>query len=43
MVIPVGGEPRKQRLVVIRKENGAIFQKDHEPVAFVDLVGSHGW
>ena len=43
MVIPVGRERREQRLVVVRKENDVISQKDHERVAFVDLVGNHGW
>ncbi len=43
MVIPVGEERRGQRLVLVRKENGAIVQEGHERVAFVDLVGSHGW
>jgi len=43
MVIPAGKERREQRLVIVRKENGVISRKDHERVAFVDLVGSHGW
>ena len=43
MVIPVGEERRGQRLVVVRKENGSIQHKEHDAVAFVDLVGSHGW
>lgn len=43
MVIPVGEERRGQRLVLVRKENGTIRQEAHERVAFVDLVGSHGW
>ena len=43
LVIPVGGERREQRLVIVRKENGSMSQKNHERVAFVDLIGSHGW
>lgn len=43
MVIPVGGERRGQRLVRVRKENGVLTREAHEAVAFVDLVGSHGW
>ena len=43
MIIPVGGERRGQRLVLVRKENGTVSSADHERVAFVDLVGSHGW
>jgi protein-L-isoaspartate(D-aspartate) O-methyltransferase len=43
MVIPVGKKRQDQCLTVVYKENGSIFQKDRERVAFVDLVGSHGW
>ena len=43
MVIPVGEEKRGQRLVIARKENGRVTVENHERVAFVDLVGSHGW
>ncbi len=43
MIIPIGGERRGQRLVRVRKEKGVVLQDTLEPVAFVDLVGSHGW
>lgn len=43
MVIPVGGERRGQRLVRVRKEDGRVLREDRDPVAFVDLIGSHGW
>lgn len=43
LVIPVGEQRRGQRLVRLRKEKGEIRQENHEAVAFVDLVGSHGW
>lgn len=43
MIIPVGGERRGQRLVSVRKEDGAVTVVEHDRVAFVDLVGSHGW
>ena len=43
MVIPVGEERRKQRLIVVRKENGSVSQKKRDRVVFVDLVGRHGW
>jgi len=43
MVIPVGEERREQRLVIVCKENGSTSQKNHERVAFVDLVGNHAW
>ena len=43
MVIPVGRAKREQRLLRIFKKEGRIHQEDHGSVAFVDLVGSHGW
>lgn len=43
MVIPVGGERRGQRLVLVIKEDGAVRLEELGRVAFVDLVGSHGW
>jgi protein-L-isoaspartate(D-aspartate) O-methyltransferase len=43
MLIPVGRSRRSQTLVEIRKESGRIFKSNKESVAFVDLVGTHGW
>jgi protein-L-isoaspartate(D-aspartate) O-methyltransferase len=43
MIIPVGGSRRSQTLVELRKENGRVTKTDKESVAFVDLVGTHGW
>lgn len=43
MIIPVGRERRGQYLVRVSKENGRVTQEELEPVAFVDLIGSHGW
>ena len=43
MVIPVGLNKRSQELVVVRKENGEIRQENKGQVAFVELVGNHGW
>lgn len=43
MVIPVGLHRRGQELVVIRKEDGRISRENRGAVAFVELVGSHGW
>lgn len=43
MVIPVGRTKREQRLLRIFKKEGRIYQEDQGCVAFVDLVGSHGW
>jgi protein-L-isoaspartate(D-aspartate) O-methyltransferase len=43
MLIPVGRSRRDQRLLRIFKKEGRIHQEDQGSVAFVDLVGSHGW
>lgn len=43
LVIPVGAEKSSQRLVRVHKKNGDIFMETKESVAFVDLVGKHGW
>lgn len=43
MIIPVGKERREQRLVRVRKMEGNVTREDQDRVAFVDLVGSHGW
>jgi protein-L-isoaspartate(D-aspartate) O-methyltransferase len=43
MVIPVGRTKRSQSLYVVRKEQGKIQKEYKESVAFVDLVGTHGW
>ncbi len=43
LLIPVGAEKRGQKLVQVRKEDGRVTQKELSRVAFVDLVGSHGW
>ena len=43
MALPVGTEKRKQRLVLVTKENGRILHRDCGKAAFVDLVGAHGW
>lgn len=44
MVIPVGNERRgRQRLVLVHKKNGTVSREEREIVAFVDLVGNHGW
>ncbi len=43
LIIPVGGARRNQQLVVIRKQDGALQEERHGGVAFVDLVGKHGW
>lgn len=43
MVIPVGEKRKGQRLVRVCKENGEVSLQKLDPVAFVDLIGSHGW
>ncbi|MGE4422656.1 MAG: protein-L-isoaspartate(D-aspartate) O-methyltransferase [Pseudodesulfovibrio sp.] len=43
MLIPVGGSRRSQTLVLVEKKDGQVTREDKGGVAFVDLVGSHGW
>lgn len=43
MVIPVGANRAVQKLVRVHKQNGGIRREDKAAVAFVDLVGRHGW
>ena len=43
MLIPVGGAKRNQSLILVEKRDGQVTREDKGGVAFVDLVGSHGW
>jgi protein-L-isoaspartate(D-aspartate) O-methyltransferase len=43
MVIPVGPERVSQKLVQVRKQGGRVSMDVKNAVAFVDLVGKHGW
>jgi protein-L-isoaspartate(D-aspartate) O-methyltransferase len=43
MVLPVGGEKRKQRMVRVCKSGGRVSSNDCGSAVFVDLVGTHGW
>lgn len=43
MVIPVGANRRSQRLVRVVRRNGRVTAKGLGNVAFVELVGDHGW
>jgi len=43
LVMPVGEERGSQTLVAMLKENGEVRRETHGRVAFVDLVGRHGW
>jgi protein-L-isoaspartate(D-aspartate) O-methyltransferase len=43
MVIPVGPDRAAQKLVQVRKQGGRVTMETRNAVAFVDLVGKHGW
>jgi protein-L-isoaspartate(D-aspartate) O-methyltransferase len=43
LVMPVGGARRSQRLLLVEKRCGCPMTSDLCQVAFVDLVGRHGW
>ena len=43
LILPVGRAKRTQQLVRIKKNNGDITLEKLGSVAFVDLVGAHGW
>lgn len=43
LLIPVGDRPKNQRLLRVRKINGAISREDLGPANFVNLIGNHGW
>ena len=43
MLIPVGEGRRHQSLILIEKKDGEVTRTDKGGVAFVDLVGKHGW
>lgn len=43
MLIPVGDQPRRQRLLRLHKQQGTVTSEDLGDVVFVDLVGNHGW
>ena len=43
LIIPVGDKKREQSLTRIRRQAGKWFKQDMGSVAFVDLVGTHGW
>lgn len=43
LVVPVGATRSMQKLVRVHKRDGVISKEDKGSVAFVDLVGKHGW
>ena len=44
LVMPVGDTPRAQSLIKVTRTSGVTFvEEDLGPVAFVPLIGAHGW
>jgi len=43
LVMPVGAERGSQVLTVVQKKDGRVGRRTQGKVAFVDLVGRHGW
>ncbi len=43
LIIPVGTSRRNQQLVIVRKKDGKLCEQHKGGVAFVDLIGEHGW
>ena len=43
MIIPVGPERASQQLVQVRKKDGKVSMVTKNDVAFVALIGQHGW
>lgn len=43
LLLPIGTRQGDQRLVRLHKNNGEQQVEDFGPVAFVDLIGNHGW
>ncbi|SNR61034.1 protein-L-isoaspartate(D-aspartate) O-methyltransferase [Humidesulfovibrio mexicanus] len=43
LVIPVGSSRRSQRLILVERQPDGPQWSEVCPVAFVDLVGEHGW
>lgn len=43
MVIPIGAERQKQRIIRVFKMNEKYIEEDCGPVSFVDLVGARAW
>jgi protein-L-isoaspartate O-methyltransferase len=42
--MPVGDTPRAQSLIKVTRTSGVTFAEvDLGPVAFVPLIGAHGW
>lgn len=43
LLMPLGASRQKQKFVLIHKNNGEFKTETFGEVAFVELVGSHGW
>jgi len=43
LILPLGATRRSQRLVLVEKSPDGVRQSEVCSVAFVDLVGKHGW
>ncbi|QJT08229.1 protein-L-isoaspartate(D-aspartate) O-methyltransferase [Oceanidesulfovibrio marinus] len=43
LIMPVGRSRRSQELVMLRQKDGVVTEERFGGVAFVDLVGEHGW
>lgn len=43
LIIPVGSAKRTQELILVEKKDGQRTDTNLGAVAFVDLVGTHGW
>ena len=43
LVIPIGGDKKKQTLVRVTKTETGSRREDFGPCAFVPLIGEHGW
>jgi protein-L-isoaspartate(D-aspartate) O-methyltransferase len=43
LVIPEGDRQQQRLVVYTKSENGEIHRRPGEPVAFVPLIGRHGW
>jgi len=43
MVVPVGADQKHQNLIRVVRSDSGWTQEDFGPVAFVPLIGEHGW
>jgi protein-L-isoaspartate(D-aspartate) O-methyltransferase len=43
LVMPLGSERRKQRLIRVRREDGRLYKQELGDARFVELKGNYGW